>query len=235
MKNRLNELGMEKFSAYIRDLRSNPEVETPLFLLENPETSAPSGINADFENRKFQSRYECGEYIASILAGVDTRDIQDDAGFWSALALLWFDQLCKVDKKGNKKPAMVYHYVLDTQDYRYNYRHAIRMSWMLANRYGENSRFLLSKDMTVRGEIIEQFMGRQDFYSCDSVFHTANKLYFDKDANIFKKGAASRTGAGCISRYINWLQQVSQNFDLHLISSDKLYEMLPGEFNKFKS
>lgn len=234
MNVRLNETGLTRFKDYIANLKDNPKLEIPIDLLENPETSAPTGFGVEFEQRSFSSRYECGKYVTNRLEEVESRKFVDDAGFWSALALLWFDQLCLVNKRGDRKASMAYNYVL-SDFFRHYSRHAIRTSWQLYSQHGKNSQFLLGKEMNVRGELVEQLMGRQYFLSCEGVIGAANRLYLDENTGSFKKGAGSRKAAGCISRYIRWLQQIERTHDLFSIDSDDLYNMLPTEFGRFKA
>ena len=89
--------------------------------------------------------------------------------------------------------------------------------------------------MDVRGELVEQFMARQDYLSCDGVVECASRLYLDEKIGQYKKGSAARKSAGCIARYIAWLQQMEQTYDIFAINGSDLFKMLPEEFNKFKS
>lgn len=108
------------------------------------------------------------------------------------------------------------------------------MTWQLVNRYGADAKFLLSKEMATRGEITEQLMARQDNLSSEGIMLLASKLYFDPRTNSFKKGAASRTSPGCVSRYLVWLDQLKINYDVFMMSADDLESLLPNEFARFQ-
>lgn len=156
-----------------------------------------------------------------------------DVGFWSWFSLLWFDQLCPVKKDGTRNPSREYNYIL-SRKYNHRPRHAIYMTWQLVDQYGADSRFMLSKEPSTRGEITEQMMARQEILSSDGVMRLASYLYFDMHSGTFKKGAASRTSAGCVNRYVAWLQQIQLTFDIFSISRDELAELLPPEFDRFR-
>lgn len=229
MKNKLNDDGILLFDSYVKELSSNPKKEIPYNLLENPETSSPNGLGVNFDAEiRFSSRHECGEYLAVNLKNVEQRHILNDSGLWSALALLWFDQLCPRDKNGARKPSKNYNYIL-SEDFRHYTRHSIRTAWQLASLYGEDARYLQAKEMSQRGDLIEQLLGRQYYVDCKGVMLTASRLYTDEKTKSFKKRSTSS-----MRDYVRWLKQVGLTYDLYSISEDDLYEMLPFEFSAFK-
>jgi len=230
---KLNEKGLHAFSAFIENIRSGGTENIPNYLLDNPETSENIPDNLEVEKINFNSRYEMGLYLIKMFGDTNLQGYIGDSGFWSWFSLLWIDQLCPIKNDGTRKVSMPYNYILSKNFY-HRPRHAIYMTWQLVNRYGEHSRFLLSKEISTRGEITEQLMGRQEVLSSEGVMQLASELYFDTHSGIFKKGAASRTGAGCVFRYISWLQQLQLTFDIFSTSKDDLADLLPHEFNKFR-
>jgi len=234
LNRKLTTAGLEEFESFVFSLRQDGRLSIPERLLEEPNYSEQSGLDVNFERRTFNTRYECGQYVAGLLKNVDTSAILHDRGFWSALALFWFDQLCPVKSTGVRKPSMAYNYVLSLNHWHYQ-RHAIRTSWQLVSTHGKNAQFLIGREMDVRGELVEQFMARQDYLSCDGVVECASRLYFDEKIGQYKKGSAARKSAGCIARYIAWLQQMEQTYDIFAINGSDLFNMLPEEFNKFKN
>ena len=230
---RLNDDGVAEFENFIKKLRSGVELNIPYHLLDSAEYSTDITFDFDLDQGKvFNSRYQIGEYLVSLFTGSDIQKHMGDIGFWTWFALLWFDQLCP-KKNGKRKPSKGYNYVLS---YSYNHRprHAIYMTWQLVNRYGEDARFMLCKEPSTRGEITEQMMARQEILSSDGAIRLASELYFDESSKNFKKGAAARKSAGCVSRYINWLQQLQLTYDIFSISSDELAVLLPKEFDRFR-
>ena len=230
---KLNKSGIKEFERFIANLRSGSKQNTPHYLLTDPSTSELLDWDLDLEREAFNNRYDLGVYLAEILNEIDVQKLIGDSGFWGALALFWFDQLCPEKADGSRKPSMVYNYVL-SENYNHRPRHAIFTTWQLVSLYGEDSRFLLSRDLPVRGELIEQLMARQYFLSCEGVMRAASTLYFDPDRKTFKKGAAGRTSAGCVYRFVNWLQQIEINYDLFSISGEDLVDLMPKEFERFK-
>lgn len=231
---RLNSVGLAEFSSYIDKLSKGVSSNLPVYLLDDDRTSDDISFQVIVENKKFISRYEMGVYLCELLSDENLQSYIGDAGFWSWFALFWFDQLCSKDTAGNFKPSRVYNYVL-SESYYHRPRHAVYITWQLVQRYGEDARFLLCKAMNVRGELTEQLMGRQGILSSRGVMELASELYFDYEAGNFKKGATSRKSAGCVTRYVAWLQQLELTYDLYSISKADLLEILPTEFKRFRT
>ncbi len=230
---KLNREGVQKFDSFINELRNGGNKESPHYLLSEEMTSEALTVNIEIDHQDFGTRYELGVFLCQLFKDIDMQGYVGDVGFWSALALFWFDQLCPEKTDGNRKPAMVYNYIL-SQNYNHRPRHAIFTTWQLVNQYGEDARFMLCRELPVRGELVEQMMARQYYLSCEGVMKTASYLYYDEKTNNFKRGAAARKSAGCVSRYVTWLQQMELTYDLFSISSKDLLGLLPAEFERFK-
>ena len=155
-----------------------------------------------------------------------------DSGCWSWFALCWFAQLCP-KKNGKMKPRKSYNYIL-SRSYNHRPRHAVYMTWQLVQRYGKDAEFMLCKEPSTRGEITEQMMARQEMLSSEATMRLARSLYFDPASGIFKRGAAARKSAGCVYRYINWIQQLQLTFDIFSTTKEELEELLPKEFDRFR-
>jgi hypothetical protein len=228
---KLNEQGVEVFRDYINDLRSGADQNIPNYLLDSDEYSEDIQFELEITKPEFKSRLEMGVYLVDLFDGLNITPYIGDIGFWSWLALYWFEQLCS-EKEGKLNPSMDYNYIL-SKNFRHRPRHAVYMTWQLVTRYGEDCAFMLCKAMSTRGELTEQMMARQENLSSESVMKLANALYFDSETRTFKKGAAARKSAGCVARYITWLEQIKMTYDVFSISADELKDLLPAEFDRF--
>lgn len=230
---RLNEQGLNAFQKHIQELVNGAKQNTPTFLLTDFRYSEPLDVVVEVEPRDFQTRYELGQFMSEALKDVPYQTIMGDIGFWSWLALYWFDQLCPAQANGERKPSKPYNYIL-SPNYNHRPRHAIYTTWMLVKHYGDTALFLLSKKPNERGELIEQLASRQYLISCRGVIETAKELYYDPERKTFKRGATSQNRQGNIRRYIAYLQQLDLTYDLGTIDSEVLLDMLPDEYNAFK-
>ncbi|MFN9539956.1 MAG: hypothetical protein ACK6A8_12030 [Planctomycetota bacterium] len=230
----MTESGIRSFEAHIRNLRQGTEETTPWGLLASEEHSEALADRREVEQeRAFGTRYDLGRYLVESFEGVRLQPYIGDRGFWTWLALLWFDQLCPA-KKGQRRPSQPYNYVL-SRNYNHRPRHSVYMTWQLVDRYGEDSRFMLCKEPSTRGELTEQLMARQDILSAEGVVRLASQLYFDPVSGVFKRGSAARKSPGCVARYIAWLQQRELTYDIFSTTREDLERMLPVEFRKFQA
>ncbi|WP_339670982.1 hypothetical protein [Dasania marina] len=229
---RLNKYGVNEFLIFIENIRSGSKTNIPFYLLNDERSSESIEVDIDVGDMKFKSRFEIGLYLAEIFGDKNIQALIGDQGFWSWFALLWFDQLCP-EINGVRRASKEYNYVL-SKNYNHRPRHAIYMTWQLVTRYNDDARFMLSKEPSIRGEITEQMMARQEILSSEGVMRLASTLYFDAKTGLFKKGAASRKSAGCVSRYVSWLQQLQVTFDIFSTTQKDLGLLLPQEFDRFK-
>lgn len=230
---KLNKAGIGEFNRFIENLRDGGKQNTPDYLLTDPSTSEELGFSLELDNRNFESRYDLGLHLVEAFADENIQVLIGDTGFWSGLALFWFDQLSPLKKDGTRKVSQVYNYVL-SENYKHRPRHAIFTTWQLIDHHGDKARFLLSKELPVRGELIEQIMARQYFLSCKGIIGAASMLYYDTETATFKRGSTGRKSAGCVYRFVNWLQQLEVNYDLFSMSSDDFLSIMPKEFDRFR-
>ncbi|WP_419633261.1 hypothetical protein [Thiolapillus sp.] len=229
---KLNGTGLSAFEQYLRDFREGEKLAPPFHLLTDSRYSEPLEDFSYVERREFGTRYEMGVYLTEILEDTDMQSFLGDQGFWSWLALYWFDQLCPARADRSRKPSQIYNYILSS-NYNHRPRHAVRTTWLLVSRYGETALFLLSKKPSERGELIEQLAARQHLISCRGVIEVANRLYYDANRRTFKRGATSTKRKGNIRRYIGYLQQLDLTYDLYSITEEALLNILPEEYEHF--
>ena len=229
---KLNGDGLSAFEQYLYDLREGKIIEPPFHLLRDPRYSDPLEDVPEVERKEFQTRYDMGAYLSGVLEDADMQPLLGDRGFWSWLALYWFDQLCPARADGTRKPSQIYNYILSA-NYNHRPRHAVRTTWLLVSQYGETAFFLLSKKPSERGELIEQLAARQYLISCRGVIEAANRLYYDPERRTFKRGSTSSKRKGNIRRYVGYLQQLDLTYDLYSLSGADLISMLPEEYSGF--
>tara|TARA_R110002074_G_scaffold365307_1_gene539049 strand:- start:15 stop:725 length:711 start_codon:yes stop_codon:yes gene_type:complete len=232
MKRKLNDKGVVEFEKYLDICKTGVIRNIPIHLIDEEDYSEPLEFKLDLEVKDFPSRYELGVYLAVKLSHVSRQLLIQDYNFWTTLALLWFDSFCPREKSGARKPRAIHNYIL-SRNFRHRPRHAVLTTWQLVDQYAEESRFLLSKEMPVRGELIEQMMARQDFISRKGVMKAASYLYSDQEKKTFKKGSTGRTTPGCVYRYVTWLNQVDLTYDLFEMTADQIMKILPKEFERF--
>jgi len=84
------------------------------------------------------------------------------------------------------------------------------------------------------GEIAEQVTGSQHLVSNPNVVETYTSLYIDPSTGWHKRGAAG-AGRGSARRLSPVLNQFDRTFDLGSMSAAQIIDLLPAEFDRFKS
>jgi hypothetical protein len=232
---RLNDEGVQQFRAWLIDGAAG---EVPLHLLQNPETSGPLPASVTLGTGLFKDRYEFGVYLNSVLSPLDASAIANDPNFWSSIALVWFDRLCPPQAGGARLVREEYRYIL-SGDYRHYYRHLVRSPWQLVRIHKANARLLLiapkesEHPLSVHGEILEQFGGRQQVLGSRRIIAVASRMYLDAVTGRPKTGVAG-SGRGSARRFGLVLRQLDLTHDPEQMPDDAFYEVLPDEFGKWK-
>jgi hypothetical protein len=232
---KLNDKGVAGFAQWITD---GAEGALPLGLLVDPETSDKLSVPVFPSQHAFKDRLEFGAYLVDLLKGLDARTISRDVGLWSALALVWFDLLCPTEKSGMRKVDKGYRYILSGSFQTY-YRHLVRSPWQLYRDHGENARFMLvrprevANPLSIHGEILEQFGGRQRVMGSKPIIRAANYMYIDQATGRPRKGVAG-AGPGAALRFGKVVRQLDLTFDPEIMSPDEFIAILPKEFGKWR-
>ncbi len=232
---KFNSQGNERFEELFWKMKDGEAVSLPESALNDPDFTEEVNFVAEIENRTFESRYDMGKYLTSILSPESIMQYHGDTGLWNWISWLWFDQLCQIKSDGSRKDMREMHNYLLSPSWNHRPRHAVRSSWMLASRYGDKIRFMLSKSPSTRGHIIEVFLGTQFYFNCQGVVKTASRLYTHSTGKTFKRGSTSRVRPGNIERYLKYLNQLELTYDLFSIKQEVLWQMLPQEFEGFKN
>ncbi|MBP0114370.1 hypothetical protein [Bradyrhizobium vignae] len=232
---KLNDEGMARFTEW---LTAGAGGIPPVHLLADPETSASIGHTIHpASSRIFTNRYEFGQYLIQLLSPFDPAAIPQDRGLWTALAIVWFDQLCPAGANGQRKVEKEYRYIL-SRDYRHYYRHLVRSPWQLVRDHGEASKLLLlaptdgEHPLRRHGEILEQLGGRQFVLGSRPIIAEASRLYTDAATGRPLKGV-SGSGRGSVRRLALVLRQFDLTFDPETMSPGQLLGLLPKEFDRW--
>jgi hypothetical protein len=232
---KLNERGVREFARWLAD---GADGAAPLNLLADPETSDPLPVAVFTTLSTFPDRYEFGVYLNGLLSDFDPVAISRDQGLWSALALVWFDLICPVGPDGSRRVDKEYRYIL-SGSYQTYYRHLVRSPWQLVRDHGENSRFMLIRSndvpnpLSIHGEILEQFGGRQRIVGSKPIIRAANAIYLDTDTGRPRKGVAG-AGPGASLRFGKVVRQLDLTFDPEAMSTDEFIGILPKEFDRWR-
>lgn len=234
---KLKSTGIKKFMEY---LKCGAKGDVPIDILLSPDTSDPVEPTILLDNTLvFNDRFEFGQYLTSSLQQLPGQKIQFDRGLWTALAIVWFDQICPaINDIDNRRVRESYRYIL-SDDYRHHYRHLVMAPWQIVREHGACSRFLLlppkvaPHPLQYHGEVLEQLGSRQTILRAKATIATASRLYADPITGRPKRGA-SGNGPGSARRLSMTLRQLGLTYDVEGMDEDALLAILPKEFDRWQ-
>ena len=192
-----NEEGLSEFSRWLRNGAVGP---IPANLLTDSAFSAPMTNASILEVPIFKDRYEFGVFLVKLLSAYDSHQISYDAGLWTWLAALFFEQLAPANVEGKRALRRPYVYVLsETRKY---YRHLVRGPWYLVRTHGAEARYLLapvrtddSAPLSRQSDLLDQLAARQFVISSPTLITTARVLYTDPRTGRQRRGTARGKGS----------------------------------------
>lgn len=126
-----------------------------------------------------------------------------------------------------------YRYIpIPYQKFRY-YRHLAFMSFWLHGRMGEDvARFFLSQPVYVHSDTVEQMYTQdRDFLASKGLVQAAVEMYLDPVSGRMKRNALGQNTAGSARRLATKIaKQLQMTYDLHSLTKDEVFELLPYEF-----
>lgn len=231
---RMTPPGIDRFDAFLSSLRHDPSLDAPLELLTGSTTSAAIDADVNAEPREFHSRLEVAEYLYRILKN-DAASLRTDAGFWTWLALYWFESLCPT-VQGHWQPGESSRWVADLEDPRRSCRHLLAGPYQVFRAHRDDparAMSLLCGPPEQLGPLVTLIASRPSLVTCRAVVGAATRLYYDVAKGKNRHGLGSK-GPGSPRRFADILSQLDLTWDLHSLTTQELLDLLPGEFDEFR-
>jgi hypothetical protein len=194
-----------------------------------------------FDVRSFTNRFEAGEYFSALLEPVVAKAgrtaIARDKGLWTWLALAWMDVLAPPSGDGTRKLKAHNRWIPNVEDYRKYYRHLLAGPYLIYEAHKDDparALAVLATPVEKPGEVVEQFASRQEMITSVSLMAAITALYYDSARKQIKRGAAGKAG-GSSRRLADVLGQFDVTWDIYGMPSDEILDLLPSEFDRFKS
>ncbi len=228
----LNKDGLARFRRFVEGLSSHESAEIPVELIEDADLLVSVNGYAEINDEKiFPSRLDAGKYLKEQLDQLDASE-EDNCGMWAWMSLVYFPQLCPLNRSGKFKPGKVYGYI-PSNTYTEYYRHKLLGPYTLFKLHGEYAGSLLSNPMYKVGEINEQIASRQTIVSNKEMMKAIHALYYDYERATFKRGATTRNKAGTVDRFWRVKEQLDLTHDFFSMEHDEILNILPSEFDRW--
>lgn len=186
----------------------------------------------------FDSRYDFGHYLHETLP-VELSKVQySNVGLWAWISAAYLPQLLKRSSRGNSHDLWsTYRYIpLAYSKFRY-YRHLAFISFWLHRQLGETAaRLFLSRPMYEHSDAIEQlYTSDKDFLTTPALLEVSVEMYLDAESGMMKKKALGKETPGSARRLATKVaKQLQMNFDMHSMTKEQVYSLLPAEFDNWR-
>lgn len=242
---RFNEKGIQKFSR-LMDSMKREEYEykgsqgTPISaeqikeikqLASDTELTEDTKLGQIDSGKIFSNRFEMGKYLSQTIS---YEAHYKDSGLWAWISCLYFDQLLK-PKDGEFLLGSEYRYIPENGRLRY-YRHLVRMACMVYQKYGETSKIFLSIECHTHSDFVEQSQ-KAKMLNNQNMIDLCQVLFYDEEKKALKSGVSTnKKQPGSFRRLVSAVtEQLYMNYDLFEMDSNKISEILPSEFEKWKT
>lgn len=187
-----------------------------------------------FSPVQFDTAKELARAVLGSIGSLNLPDLLPRAGLWAWLTFILRDQLFRLDANGKRRlGAMHRWYPSDPNDWQKSQRHLVRMPVQLFYSFGIDADHLLCTPPSVLPEIREQLTSQQDMFNL-TFQRVARHLYFDGGNARLKRGAGGK-GGGSPRRLAKIRQQLDVTWDLEELGVERILEMLPSEFDRFRT
>ncbi len=197
-----------------------------------------SGAGQIDDAMTFASRYDFGQYLHEVLPDELSKVQYSNVGLWAWISAVYLPQLLKPSARGNSHDLWSsYRYIpLAYSKFRY-YRHLAFISFWLQRQLGETAaRLFLSRPMYEHSDAIEQlYTSDKDFLTTPALLEVSVEMYLDAESGVMKKKALGKETPGSARRLATKVaKQLQMNFDMHSMTKEQVYSLLPTEFDAWR-
>ena len=236
--------GLDRASEVLDRIRNDA---SPNFtdLLTNPRYSYPFHPYVEVEIRDFLTRREVGESLSASFAdaGVGDPAIIEDHDAWSWLAMRCIAPKSEDDNVELGRTANM-AYVFDPKREtgqnltRAKWRNFMRLSYEIYVQHGEGAWLMLNERPRSLSQFTMRLAQAPELFRAKGIVPLAHMLYADRDTGRLKRDstAQQRSSAppGSLPRLIDVLNQLYMNYDVYGMEAERLIELLPSEFDRFR-
>jgi len=233
---RFNPLGLHEVERQLVLSRTGQATDFPSLLIDDHYTEVISD-SEDVHVTDFVNRWHAGKYFHELVERNKSEiglDPETDRGLWTWLAIAWRDFLKKRSSNSNAEWPDE-RWLLSNRYNRY-YKHLLAGPWLVYRRYSskpEICKVLLLPAITSPGhDISEHLLCKYELVNSEEIVAVVSELYMLRDASGYKKSVS--TGQGSIRRFRDFTGQIELTYDLMSLKRERLLELLPSEFNRFR-
>jgi len=243
---KFNKKGWEQFKIFLDRARNGSTEDAPYHLLNDPNYSERLVLSKGEKVRinthqNFLNRLDFADHLCSFLSNdEDLTKILDDTNSGSWLALAYFGQICKRKSDGTWGVGEDARYILDFQGRQKFYRHLICSIIAAYSLHRQKARLFLYTPPHKHSDTMEQVASREWVILNSELVEVLDTLYWDEGTSKPKVGAQSSgpVNDGALRRFVgrgSFTDQFRTTYDFWTMTAEQIMELLPSEFDSWKS
>jgi hypothetical protein len=232
-----NEEGIEKFSIYLNQMKSNEINTIPFGFISDKKYSVELNDSPQIDSLIFESKKDMVQYLYPKIKILKISHLFHRSSLWSWLAAFYLDSICPQKPDGSRTPGALNRYILDPYSWNRYYRHLIATPIRLFHEINDKdlSRFYLYSVPFIHGDAFEQLAARQEIATVHGVLEAAYQLYWDDENEKPKVNATDKYKPGTLRRFTgSILPQFQLTYDINSMNGSEIVNLLPEEFDKWK-
>lgn len=222
-------LDKEMYKDEVEELVNDPEYtkQVPAPYLIDPE-------------RKFKTKKDLCEYFVPLFGFEFLEANRKNAGLWTWLALVYYNQFVKT-VKGAVKLSSNARWIFDHNNYRLSVRHIVAGPIYLYQDFLATSEevkdMLFFSDPKEFGGFIDAITYKMEGTRIPALMQAAAALYYDPTSpKKVKKGVTSQDRPGTVRELLRVASQLAQTRDFYGVNdTEELLRILPPQFDRFKN
>jgi len=229
---RFNDRGIDQFQSMLSAIRKCPTTKPDWSLCEDIRFTDRNLPPIYIDRPGFATKRDAAVYLRRLLEPITDRQLERDGGLWTWLSLYFLDDICPLDKNGERRVLNDYHYIYFPTNMRWHYRHLLSISWRILLRAAPYDRLFLDTPINSLQSVVENTVRNLYLTRIPCIYMVLERLYLDPSTGKVKPRAIGpHVFEGDLSyRLPRKLRQLEKTFDLHSLSADQLFELLGSEF-----
>ena len=233
-------LGMQLARDYLRELREGGWRAPDDALLFDDESAVRVSPDVTVENRSFKNRRELGQYLDNRLAPLGRERVSEGDSLLSWLGIFYLESLMGGQSASRRAFTEIVHLIDPVEHHPQDKsHHRIKMAYDLWTTWGEGAWFLLDEPARSMPQFTLRVVQSPVIMRAKSLVPLMLDLYVDKATASLRPGSTGMSLAkappGSLPRLIAVLGQLSMTYDIYGMDSDQLLEVLPAEFDAFRT
>lgn len=228
------DVGMVEFRQFLARCRQENKTPYPHNMLESEELTKKLSPPIEIEVKPLTTKGDAAQHLTALLSPLPEQAVAVNAGLWTWLTLLFFDDVCPVND-GSRTVNNDYYYVFEPRNPRHFYRHLLFISWQILQVAPQHNRLFSGSSISSLDKVTSEVMKRLYLTRIPCIFEVLDRLYWDPKRRRARAGITDQKvvrPGDLVHRLPSRIRQIERTYDLYSLKANQLIELLGEEFRQ---